>query len=66
MISEAKVKNVFKQNFFSHPESPMIINSKFSVLFPKYQEKHLIEKWFIIQRILRFYDLESNFDTKKG
>ena len=39
--------------------------SKFSITFPKYQEKNLMEKLFIIQRILRFYNINVDLKLKK-
>ena len=52
-------KEFFKKKFLSKNENPVIIDSKFSIIFPKYQEKKILEKWFIIRRILRFYDIET-------
>lgn len=66
MSVNINIKNIFKKNFLTRPGAPLIINSKFSILFPHYQEKNFIEKWFIIQRILRFYDIKTTFDSKKG
>ena len=66
MLLTNSIKNTLKKNFFSRTAEPLIIDSKFSILFPKYQEKNFIEKWFIIQRILRFYDIKPTFDSKKG
>ena len=59
-------KDIFKKKFFSQLIEPLVINSKFSIIFPRYQEKNLIEKWFIIKRILRFYYLETILNLKKG
>jgi len=60
------VKEIFKENFFSQPRTSIIIDSRFSVVFPKYQEKNLIEKWYIIKRILRFHNIETSFNLKKN
>jgi len=59
-------REVFKRNFLSLSISPIIMVSKFSILFPKYQEKNLIEKWFIIRRIIRFHDIETTLNLKMG
>jgi len=66
MNSNFDLERNLKNKFFLEHSSPIIINSRFSVLFPKYQEKNLTEKWFIIQRILRFHGIKSTLDLKKG
>jgi len=59
-------KEFFKKNFLSRVSGSLVIKSKFSVIFPKYQEKNLAEKWFIIRRVLRFHHLETILNLKKG
>ena len=62
---KANVKQNFKKNFFSTLKFPIVMISNFSIIFPKYQVKNLIEKFFIIQRILRFYNIKVDFKLKK-
>ena len=40
--------------------------SKFSVIFPKYQERFIRESWDMINRILNSYRLDSQLDLKFG
>jgi ribosomal RNA assembly protein len=44
----------------------LISETKFSVTFPKYQEKYIKECWKIIYRILKSYFIESILDISKG
>ena len=63
---KSNLKQKFKKNFFSNLKFPIMMISKFSITFPKYQEKNLTEKCFIIQRILRFYNIKVDFKLKKS
>ena len=66
MTIDSALTDIFKKKFFSDLKFPIVINSKFTIIFPKYQEKNFLEKWFVIQRILRFYNIDSGLDLKKG
>jgi len=60
------IREYFEDTFFSQTKTPIVIDSKFSIIFPKYQEKKLSEKWYIIQRILRFHNIITIFNLKKS
>eukprot|EP00802_Teleaulax_amphioxeia_P011380 Tamp_11412.p1 GENE.Tamp_11412~~Tamp_11412.p1 ORF type:complete len:266 (+),score=17.53 Tamp_11412:713-1510(+) len=66
MTIDSNLTGIFKKKFFSNLKYPIIIKSKFTIIFPKYQEKNLLEKWSVIHRILRFYNIDTDFSIKKG
>nr|UXY87854.1 rev-interacting protein Rip-1-like protein [Cryptomonas curvata] len=40
--------------------------TKFSILFPKYQEKYIIESWDMINRIINSHNLSCKLNLKSG
>nr|UXY87358.1 rev-interacting protein Rip-1-like protein [Cryptomonas sp.] len=60
------VRSFLKKNITSQSLSSFLYKTKFSILFPKYQEKYIKESWIIIQRTLAPYGLLSELDLKAG
>mmetsp|Transcript_3063 Transcript_3063/g.7175 ORF Transcript_3063/g.7175 Transcript_3063/m.7175 type:complete len:266 (-) Transcript_3063:369-1166(-) len=58
-----KIKNL---DFWPLEPKCLIFSSKFSVLFPQYQENYLRESWKIILRIIRPYGMKARIDLSLG
>jgi ribosomal RNA assembly protein len=61
-----KNKKFLKKNFVDFPQNLFICKSIFSIIFPKYQEKKILESWKIIERIMDSVKIKSRIDLFSG
>mmetsp|Transcript_35428 Transcript_35428/g.70895 ORF Transcript_35428/g.70895 Transcript_35428/m.70895 type:complete len:275 (-) Transcript_35428:3173-3997(-) len=61
-----KKKEKKKSSFQKEGQNCFVLSSKFSILFPQYQEKNLRESWNIVSRIVRPYGVGVKIDLSSG